>query len=244
VQAPVILAQSQSAGRHVSHHCENGRCPAQSWDGLPRSIDRSAPPGDLDIVIGALPDNRRDPYLRFLRLTWDMLHVVGRQGHAFAAQARTLVDFADSEASRAHVQAAKLPEPDVAIETDSLSLMLATLRTTDCLGLMTSQILTQPEAHGVVSIDLDTKDHLQAGIQRNNEPGFACSPPPCAARGEVLVARETFAEMRAENPIRASYRSCDKSGQPLYAASSACHKRSNPSLCFRPRHALSGILTG
>ena len=46
---------------------------------------------------------------------------------------------------------AGLPEPMMAVETDSLSLKLPTLRMTDCLGLTTTQILTQEEAQGVVA---------------------------------------------------------------------------------------------
>src|SRR6185295_2135129 len=37
--------------------------------------------GELDIVVGALPDNRVDPDLRFMRLTSDVIRVVGRKDH-------------------------------------------------------------------------------------------------------------------------------------------------------------------
>src|ERR1019366_4527150 len=37
--------------------------------------------------------------------------------------------------------------------------------------------------------------------------------------------------------LRAGCRSCDKSGQPSYAASSACRKSPTPSRCFRPSDA-------
>jgi LysR family transcriptional regulator of abg operon len=134
--------------------------------------------GELDIVIGALPDNRHDPDLRFQRLTRDVIRVVGRQGHPLTRKRdRSLADCAAQswilpgrqELVRKRLErtfkAAKLPEPAVAVETDSLSLMLATLKTTDCLGLMTSQILAQPEAHGVVLIDTEPlRFRREAGI--------------------------------------------------------------------------------
>jgi DNA-binding transcriptional LysR family regulator len=122
--------------------------------------------GELDVVVGALPDNRVDPDLRFMRLSSDIIRVVGRKDHALARKReRTLADYAAhhwilpgrqelvrQRLSRAFVQAG-LPEPTIAVETDSLSLKLATLRMTDCLGLTTSQILTQEEAHGIIALE-------------------------------------------------------------------------------------------
>jgi hypothetical protein len=62
------------------------------------------------------------------------------------------------------VQAGEL-EPTIAVETDSLSLKLATLRMTDCLGLTTSQILTQEEAHGIIALDHEALQfRREAGI--------------------------------------------------------------------------------
>src|SRR5437763_1028458 len=89
------------------------------------------------------------------------------RGIALTEAGRALADFAAQswilpgrqELVRKRLErafkSAKLPEPVVAVETDSLSLTLATLRTTDCLGLMTSQILSQPEAHGLALIDVE-----------------------------------------------------------------------------------------
>ena len=60
---------------------------------------------------------------------------------------------------------AGLPEPMIAVETNSLSLKLATLQMTDCLGLTTTQILTQDEAQGVVALDHDALQfRREAGI--------------------------------------------------------------------------------
>ncbi len=60
---------------------------------------------------------------------------------------------------------AGLPEPTMAVETDSLSLKLAALRMTDCLGLTTTQILTQEEAHGIVALDHEALQfRREAGI--------------------------------------------------------------------------------
>ena len=41
----------------------------------------------------------------------------------------------------------------MAVETDSLSLILATMRLTDCLAVTTSQILVQEESSGIVAVD-------------------------------------------------------------------------------------------
>ena len=134
--------------------------------------------GELDVVLGALPDNRLDPDLRFLRLTSDVIRVVGRKDHPLSRKReRNLADYAAQrwilpgrqELVRqrlAHAfMVAGLSEPTMAIETDSLSLILATLRMTDCLGLTTSQILTQEEAQGIVAIDHDQlRFRREAGI--------------------------------------------------------------------------------
>ena len=51
--------------------------------------------GELDIVVGALPDNRVDPDLRFMRLTSDVIRVVGRKDHPLSKKPeRTLADYA------------------------------------------------------------------------------------------------------------------------------------------------------
>jgi len=122
--------------------------------------------GELDVVVGALPDNRVDPDLRFMRLSSDVIRVVGRKEHPLAKKRdRTLADYASQrwilpgrqELVRERLvrafMCAGLTEPMLAVETDSLSLKLATLRMTDCLGLTTTRILTQPEAQGIVALD-------------------------------------------------------------------------------------------
>jgi LysR family transcriptional regulator of gallate degradation len=122
--------------------------------------------GELDVVVGALPDNRVDPDLRFMRLSSDVIRVVARKEHPLVRKRdRTLADYAAQrwilpgrqELVRqrlAHaLMLAGFPEPILAVETDSLSLELATLRMTDCLGLTTTQILTQEEAQGIVALD-------------------------------------------------------------------------------------------
>jgi LysR family transcriptional regulator of gallate degradation len=134
--------------------------------------------GELDIVVGALPDNRIDPDLRFMRLSSDVIRVVGRKEHPLARRRdRSLADYAAhrwilpgrqelvrQRLVRAFLLAG-LPEPVMAVETDSLSLELATLKMTDCLGLTTTQILSQEEAQGVVALDHDALQfRREAGI--------------------------------------------------------------------------------
>jgi LysR family transcriptional regulator of abg operon len=134
--------------------------------------------GELDVVVGALPDNRVDPDLRFMRLSSDVIRVVARKEHPLARKRdRTLADYAAQrwilpgrqELVRqrlAHaLMLAGFPEPMLAVETDSLSLELATLRMTDCLGLTTTQILTQEEAQGIVALDHEALQfRREAGI--------------------------------------------------------------------------------
>ena len=155
--------------------------------------------GELDVVVGALPDHRQDPDLRFIRLTRDVIHVVGRQNHHLTRMRdRTLADFANQrwvlpgrrELVRKRLtrvfQDAKLPEPAVAVETDSLSLILATIMVTDCLGVTTSQVLTRPEAQGVVPIDIESlRFRREAGIIIRQQ---ADSPP---------IVRRVIAELRS-----------------------------------------------
>jgi DNA-binding transcriptional LysR family regulator len=134
--------------------------------------------GELDVVVAALPDNRIDPDLRFLRLTSDVIRVVARKDHPLLRKRnRTLADYAAQRwvlpgrqelvrqrLARAFVQAG-FPEPTPAIEADSLSLILAALRMTDCLGLTTTQILADREAHGVVAVDHEAlRFRREAGI--------------------------------------------------------------------------------
>ena len=134
--------------------------------------------GELDVVVGALPDNRVDPDLRFMRLSSDVIRVVARKEHPLVRKRdRTLADYAAQrwilpgrqELVRqrlAHaLMLAGFPEPMLAVETDSLSLELATLRMTDCLGLTTTQILTQEEAQGIVALDHEALQfRREAGI--------------------------------------------------------------------------------
>jgi DNA-binding transcriptional LysR family regulator len=148
--------------------------------GFPHRLIRRLRQGELDIVIGALPDNRVDPDLRFSRLTSDIIKVVGRKDHPLLKKRdRSLADYATQRwilpgeqelvrqrLVRAFVQAG-LPEPLIAVETDSLSLKLATLRESECVGMSTSHILTLENAHGIVPIDhSQLQFRREAGIIR------------------------------------------------------------------------------
>ena len=148
--------------------------------GFPDRLVRRLRLGELDIVIGALPDNRVDPDLRFMRLTSDVIRVVGRNEHPLLRKRdRTLADYGSQRwvlpgrqelvrqrLSRAFVQAGH-PEPTIAVETDSLSLKLAMLKASDCIGLSTSQILMQEHARGITTIDHNLLQfRREAGIIR------------------------------------------------------------------------------
>ena len=51
--------------------------------------------GELDVVVGALPDNRVDPDLQFMRLSSDIIRVVGRKEHPLVRKRdRSLADYA------------------------------------------------------------------------------------------------------------------------------------------------------
>jgi DNA-binding transcriptional LysR family regulator len=111
-------------------------------------------------------------------LTSDVIRVVGRKDHPLIRKRnRTLGDYAAQRwvlpgrqelvrqrLERAFAQGG-FPEPTLAIEADSLSLILAALRMTDCLGLTTTQILADREAHGVVAVDHEAlRFRREAGI--------------------------------------------------------------------------------
>ena len=127
--------------------------------------------GELDVVVGALPDNRVDPDLRFMRLTSDVIRVVGRKEHPLSTKRdRTLADYAAQrwilpgrqelvrQRLAARVHARGLSRAHDRGRDGFAVAELATLRMTDCLGLTTTQILTQGEAQGIVALD---HEHLQ-----------------------------------------------------------------------------------
>ena len=135
--------------------------------GFPEKLIGRLRQGELDVVVGALPDNRSDPDLRFQRLTSDTIGVVGRAGHPLLQRAdRGLADYAAAAwalPGRAELirqrldvvlQRSKFGQARISVESDSLSLLLDTLRMTDCLGLSTSQTLRSERAQGLVAIDL------------------------------------------------------------------------------------------
>ena len=171
--------------------------------GFPDRLIRRLRLGELDVVIGALPDNRVDPDLRFMRLTSDVIRVVGRNEHPLLRKRdRTLADYVAQRwvlpgrqelirqrLSRAFVQAG-LPEPTIAVETDSLSLKLAMLKASDCIGLSTSQILMQEHAQGIVTIDHNQLQfRREAGIIRRRHADLAPSVKPLVVELRKIAAK-------------------------------------------------------
>lgn len=159
--------------------------------------------GELDFVVAALPDNRIDPDLRFLRLTSDIIRVVGRKGHPLTKKRnRSLGDYAAQRwvlpgrqelVRRRMAQAfleAGFPEPTPAIEADSLSLILSALRMTDCIGLTTTQILLDKEAQGVVAIDhAALQFRREAGIISRRHAGLSPSAKLIVAELRQIAAK-------------------------------------------------------
>jgi len=171
--------------------------------GFPDRLIRRLRLGELDVVIGALPDNRVDPDLRFLRLTSDVIKVVGRNEHPLLRKRdRTLADYVAQRwilpgrqelvrqrLSRAFAQTG-LPEPIIAVETDSLSLKLAMLKASDCIGLSTSQILTQEHAQGIVTIDhSQLQFRREAGIIRRRHDDLSPSVKPLVVELRKIAAK-------------------------------------------------------
>ena len=187
--------------------------------------------GELDVVVGALPDNRVDPDLRFMRLSSDVIRVVGRKEHPLGAQARPVacrlcgpaLDPARSPGARAPAAPARafmlagLPEPMLAVETDSLSLEACHAAHDRLPGLTTTQILSQDEAQGVVALD---HEHLQFTPRGGHHQPPACGPvavreagalpscarsPPSTARTEPTgVAFQVAAAARRRRSLRTS----------------------------------------
>lgn len=143
--------------------------------------------GELDVVIGALPQNRADPDLRHQRLTTDTIGVVARAGHPLLRRpGRDLADYAAcawalpnrAELLRQRLDKvfrdAGLGEPRTAIESDSLSLLLATVRFSDCVTLATSQTLQSDEARGIVALDHDAlRFRREAGLISRRHVAFS-----------------------------------------------------------------------
>jgi LysR family transcriptional regulator of gallate degradation len=171
--------------------------------GFPEQLIGRLRQGELDFVLGAIPDDRLDPDFKFVRLTSDAIHVVGRKDHPLRSRKdRTLADYGTMQwvlPSRQELirqrlirvfKAAGLSEPTIAVETDSLSLILSVIRTTDFLGLTTSQILTQTEAQGIVSVDLGSlRFKRDAGIVSHRQGGLAATQRLMIAELRRIVSR-------------------------------------------------------
>ena len=134
--------------------------------GFPERLIGRLRRGELDLVVGALPLNRRDPDLRVERLTADDIRVIGRVGHPLlSVPSRTIADYAryswvlPTRAELLHqrlsvaFRRAGLGEPRIAVEGDARHLLFGTVRRTDCLGLTTSREIGDPSVCGIIAID-------------------------------------------------------------------------------------------
>jgi hypothetical protein len=94
-------------------------------------------------------------------------------------------------------------------------------------------------------------------LVHNEKRGAASPKPPPNADGLAeagvksvsdacfsLLFVGSMSPFRGGVALRADCRSCDKSGRPSYAASSACHKRPTLSRCFQPSDAPAGHIGG
>jgi LysR family transcriptional regulator of gallate degradation len=157
--------------------------------GFPHRLIQRLRQGELDVVIGALPDNRVDPDLRFSRLTADVIKVIARKDHPLMKKAeRSLVDYANQRwvlpgphelirqrLVRVFAQAG-LPEPVIGVETDSLSLKLAMLKESDCVGMLTTQTLRFYSAQGIVPLEhAQLQFRREAGIIRRRHADISPS---------------------------------------------------------------------
>lgn len=146
--------------------------------GYPDTLIGQLKQGFLDMVIGAIPENRIDPDLTFTRLTSDKTCAVARTGHELTgrrnlplselAERLWVMPFRQELISRrlaATFRQARLPAPIFAVETDSLSFIFATLRRTDLLSFVTAQVLKLEEAVGLSAIDCEALTiRREAGI--------------------------------------------------------------------------------
>lgn len=172
--------------------------------GYPERLVGRLRQGELDVVIGALPQNRADPDLRYQRLTSDTIGVIARAGHPLLRRPnRALADYAvcswalpnRAELLRQRLdkvfQGAGLGEARTAIESDSLSLLLATLRLTDCLGLATTQTLQDEEARGIVALDHESlRFRREAGLISRRHATFSPAVQLLAAELRRLSGRQ------------------------------------------------------
>ena len=156
--------------------------------GFPDRLIRRLRLGELDVVIGALPDNRLDPDLRFMRLTSDVISVVGRKEHPLMRKRdRTLADYAAQrwilpgrqELVRQRLSRAFLQAGFRSRRSPSRPIPFAEAghaQGSDCMGLTTSQILTQEEAQGIVAIDHNQLQfRREAGIIRRRHADLSPS---------------------------------------------------------------------
>jgi DNA-binding transcriptional LysR family regulator len=157
--------------------------------GFPEKLIGRLRQRDLDAVIGALPEHRQDPDLRFQRIDSDEIRVVGRPDHPLLSKShRTLADYAAygwvlpqrTELLRQRLATvfhrAGLGEPRIAVESDSAVLLLATARRTDCLGLVTKRKLLHEEKDGLVLIDheaLHFRREAGLAVARHASPPLA-----------------------------------------------------------------------
>jgi len=166
--------------------------------GFPDQLTQRLRQGDLDLVLAGLPDEPLDPDLQSVRLSDDLLCVIGREGHPLQRKRnRTVADYVAYPwilpGQRVLVRqrleqaflAQRIAPPVPAIETDSLSFILATLRVTDCLAFATSQALRPDEARGVARIDI-------AALSFRRDAGIVYRRP-----GEISpAARALIGELR------------------------------------------------
>jgi LysR family transcriptional regulator of gallate degradation len=146
--------------------------------------------GDLDLVVAALPDGPMDAGLAALPLTHDVLGVIARKDHPLRCR-RTLraTDFLRCKwvlpgrnvLSRQRLEslfhARGLAPPQPAIESDSISFILATLRDSDFLSFATSQILRSTEARDILPFEVPALMlRRQAGIVHRAQSQLSGAP--------------------------------------------------------------------
>jgi DNA-binding transcriptional LysR family regulator len=123
--------------------------------------------GQLDVVLGAMPEGAALSGLTFVELTRDDVRVVARRGHRLAGKRQISLEALTHERwvlagpemflrrrLVALLESHGLSLPAPTIEADSTLFILAIVQNSDLLGITTSDMLRSTGARGIVALDV------------------------------------------------------------------------------------------